>query len=151
MRHVPCIENVQGDMRPCLRLCMSHLLVMCNRNHTCLVSSLFSVLVERLVSVVVKCVVKDQHHPHMHLHILYSSVFSASVIHHEKFSMILRDIYAPEEISSLTTTAEGRAGSSNFAPAKFQDIGEAHAAHAPEYNVSTLSHGSSQSIFIRHE
>jgi len=33
---------------------------MYNRNHTCLVSSLFSVLVERLVSVVVKCVVKDQ-------------------------------------------------------------------------------------------
>jgi len=60
MRHVPCIENVQGDMRPCLRLCMSHSLVMYNRNHTCLVSSLFSVLVERLVSVVVKCVVKDQ-------------------------------------------------------------------------------------------
>ena len=28
MRHVPCIENVQGDMRPCLRLCMSHSLVM---------------------------------------------------------------------------------------------------------------------------
>ena len=48
-------------MRPCLRLCMSHSLVMYNRNHTCLVSSLFSVLVERLVSVVVNCVVKDQH------------------------------------------------------------------------------------------
>ena len=61
MRHAPCIENVQGDIRPCLRLCMSHSLVMCNRNHTCLVSSLSSVLVERLVSVVVKCVVKDQH------------------------------------------------------------------------------------------
>jgi len=60
MRHVPCIENVQGDMRPCLRLCMSHSLVMCNRNHSRLVSSLFSVLVERLVSVVVKCLVKDQ-------------------------------------------------------------------------------------------
>ena len=60
MRHVPCIENVQGDMHPCLRLCMSHSLVMCNRNHTCLVPSLFSVLVERLVSVVVNCVVKDQ-------------------------------------------------------------------------------------------
>ena len=60
MRHVPCIENAQGDMRPCLRLCMSHSLVMYNRNHTCLVSSLFNVLVERLVSVVVKCVVKDQ-------------------------------------------------------------------------------------------
>ena len=57
MRHVPCIENVQGDMRPCLRLGMSHSLVMYNRNHTCLVSSLFSVLVERLVSVVVKSVV----------------------------------------------------------------------------------------------
>jgi hypothetical protein len=56
MRHVPCI----GNMRPCLLLCMSHLLVMYNRNHTCLVSSHFSVLVERLVSVVVKCVVKDQ-------------------------------------------------------------------------------------------
>ena len=39
---------------------MSHSLVMYNRNHTWLVSSLFSVLVERLVSVVVKCVVKDQ-------------------------------------------------------------------------------------------
>ena len=39
---------------------MSHLLVMYNRNHPCLVSSHFSVLVERLVSVVVKCVVKDQ-------------------------------------------------------------------------------------------
>ena len=33
---------------------------MYNRNHACLVSSHFSVLVERLVSVVVKCVVKDQ-------------------------------------------------------------------------------------------
>ena len=54
MRHVPCIGNVQGDMRPCLLLCMSHLLVMYNRNHSCLVSSYFSVLVERLVSVVVK-------------------------------------------------------------------------------------------------
>jgi hypothetical protein len=42
MRHVPCIRNVQGDMRPCLLLCMSHLLVMYNRNHTCLVSSHFS-------------------------------------------------------------------------------------------------------------
>jgi len=60
MRHVPCIGNVQGDMRPCLLLCMSHLLVMYNRNHSCLVSSPFSVLVERLVSVVAKCVVKDQ-------------------------------------------------------------------------------------------
>ena len=47
-------------MRPCLLLCMSHLLVMYNRNHACLVSSHFSVLVERLVSVVVRCVVKDQ-------------------------------------------------------------------------------------------
>ena len=36
------------------------LLVMYNRNHACLVSSHFSVLVERLVSVVVRCVVKDQ-------------------------------------------------------------------------------------------
>ena len=60
MRHVPCIGKVQGDMRPCLLLCMSHLLVMYNRNHSCLVSSHFGVLVERLVSVVVKCVVKDQ-------------------------------------------------------------------------------------------
>ena len=41
MRHVPCIENVQGDMRPCLRLCMSHSLVMYNRNNACFVSSLF--------------------------------------------------------------------------------------------------------------
>ena len=39
---------------------MSHLLVMYNRYHTCLVASHFSVLVERLVSVVVRCVVKDQ-------------------------------------------------------------------------------------------
>ena len=39
---------------------MSHLLLMYNRNDTCLESSLFSVLFERLVSVVVKCVVKDQ-------------------------------------------------------------------------------------------
>ena len=60
MRHLPYIGNAQGEMRPCLRLCMSHSLVMYNRNHTCLVSSLFSVLVERLVLVVVKCLVKDQ-------------------------------------------------------------------------------------------
>jgi len=60
MRHVPCIGNGQGDMRSCLLLRMCHLLVMYNRNHPCLVSSHFSVLVERLVSVVVKWVVKDQ-------------------------------------------------------------------------------------------
>ena len=33
---------------------------MYNRYHTCLVASNFSVLLERLVSVVVRCVVKDQ-------------------------------------------------------------------------------------------
>ena len=53
---MPCIGNVQGDMRPCLLLRMSHLLVMYNRYRTCLVSSHFSVLVKRLVSVVVKFV-----------------------------------------------------------------------------------------------
>jgi hypothetical protein len=31
-----------------------------NRNHTCLVSSLFGVLVERLVPVVIRSLVKDQ-------------------------------------------------------------------------------------------
>jgi hypothetical protein len=60
MCHVACIGNVQGDMRPFLVLCMSHLLVMYNRNHTCLVYSHFSALVQGLVSVVVTRVVKDQ-------------------------------------------------------------------------------------------
>ena len=45
---------------PVRLISMSHLLNIYNRNQTFLVSCPFSVLVERLVSVVVKCVVKDQ-------------------------------------------------------------------------------------------
>jgi len=55
-----CVERTRSCSVLCAGACMSHLLVMYNRNHTCLVSSHISVLVERLVSVVVKCVVKDQ-------------------------------------------------------------------------------------------
>jgi len=56
----PVLRIYRGDVCACLLLFMSHLLVMHRSNHTCLVPNLVSVLVfKRLVSVVVKFIVKD--------------------------------------------------------------------------------------------